>query len=262
MPLTAGQTAVVTGAAGGIGRAIAQRLVTEGLRVVVNDRDDVRLTRTAEEIGAHPLVADLSTDAGVETLVRAATDHLGDIDAWFGNAGISMGHGGLDASDEDWALIHDINVMAHVRTARRLIPAWVERGRGQYVVTASAAGLLTMVGSATYSVTKHAALAFAEWLSVTYRHRGIEVQAICPQGVNTAMVAAAGDTKDLLSHDALLEPEQVADAVWAAQSDGRFLILPHPEVADYYATRATQPDRWLGGMNKLWRTIEKGRENA
>ena len=130
-------------------------------------------------------------------------------------------------------------------------PDWLERGGGTFVVTASAAGLLTALGTATYSVTKHGSVAFAEWLSATYRHRGIVVHAICPQGVKTRMLEEAGPLQELLSHDTALEPEQVADTVWHAMQDDRFLILPHPEVATYYANRATDTDRWLAGMRKL-----------
>jgi short-subunit dehydrogenase len=132
-----------------------------------------------------------------------------------------------------------------------LVPDWLERGSGRFVVTASAAGLLTMLGSATYAVTKHAAVAFAEWLSLTYGGRGIVVQAICPQGVNTRMFQEAGPLKDVLSHDPVLEPGDVAECVWEALGDDRFLILPHPMVHDYYVHRATDTDRWLAGMRKV-----------
>ena len=250
-----GSTAVVTGAAGGIGRALAARLVAEGVRVVVNDIDDVRLTETAKEIGAHPVAGDAASVEGVARLVEAAKDHLGQIDAWYGNAGIDRGIG-LDCPEEDWQASHEVNVMAHVRAARLLVPDWVERKSGRFVVTASAAGLLMMVGTPTYSVTKHAAVAFAEWLSATYRHHGIVVQAICPQGVQTGMLERSGQMAGLLSRDGALTPEQVADAAWEATNDDRFLVLPHPEVGDYYAARATQTDKWLGGMNRLWQHVE------
>jgi len=146
--------------------------------------------------------------------------------------------------------------MSQVRAARLLLPGWLARGRGHLICTVSAAGLLTMLGSAPYSVTKHAALAFAEWLSATYRHRGITVQAVCPQGVRTPMLAGSGPVAELLLGGTALAPEAVADAVIAGMADGRFLILPHPEVARMYAGRAADPDRWLGGMNKLQRKVE------
>ena len=189
-------------------------------------------------------------------LVDAARAHLGGIDIWFANAGIDRGHG-LQASEEDWAAALEVNVLAHVRAARLLVPDWVERGAGRFVVTASAAGLLTMLGSPTYSVSKHAAVAFAEWLSATYRHRGVVVQVICPQGVRTRMLEDAGPLQELLSHDTALAPEDVAEATWQALQDDRFLVLPHPEVAGYYANRATATDRWLAGMNKLQRRLEE-----
>ncbi|GGR63458.1 NAD(P)-dependent dehydrogenase (short-subunit alcohol dehydrogenase family) [Nocardioides luteus] len=255
MPVAPGSTAVVTGAAGGIGRALAARLVAEGVRVVVNDIDEVRLAETAEQIGAHPVAGDAASVEGVQRLVDEAKAHLGQIDAWYGNAGIDRGIG-LDCPEEDWAASHEVNVMAHVRAARLLVPEWVERKAGRYVVTASAAGLLTMIGAPTYSVTKHAAVAFAEWLSATYRHHGVVVQAICPQGVQTGMLERSGVMKDLLSRDTALTPEQVADAAWEATTDDRFLVLPHPEVGDYYAARATQTDKWLSGMNRLWQHVE------
>lgn len=250
------RTAVVTGAAAGIGRALAERLIAGGLQVVVVDRDAERLRATAAEIGAAgAVVTDLATDAGVGEAVARSEEVLGDIDLWCGNAGVETG-GALFADDEQWALAHDVNVLAHVRAARRLVPGWIDRGRGHFVVTASAAGLLTMLGSAAYSVTKHGAVAFAEWLSATYRHRGVVVQAICPQGVRTAMLEAAGPLRDLLSHDAALEPAQVADALWAALAGGEFLVLPHPEVADYYRGRVADTDRWLVGMNRLQQALD------
>jgi NAD(P)-dependent dehydrogenase (short-subunit alcohol dehydrogenase family) len=146
--------------------------------------------------------------------------------------------------------------MAHVRAARLLLPAWLERGNGHLICTVSAAGLLTMLGSAPYSATKHAALGFAEWLAATYAHRGITVQAICPQGVRTPMMAGTGLAGELILGDSAIAPEAVADAVVAGIADGRFLILPHPEVARMYAGRAADPDRWLAGMNKIQRKIE------
>jgi NAD(P)-dependent dehydrogenase (short-subunit alcohol dehydrogenase family) len=141
--------------------------------------------------------------------------------------------------------------MAHVRAARALLPEWLERGSGRFVSTASAAGLLTMIGAAPYSVTKHGAVAFAEWLSLTYRHRGIKVHTICPQGVRTDMLTAAGSAGDLVLAPTAIEPEAVADALFEAMEQDRFLVLPHPEVAGYYRARAKDPDQWIGNMNHL-----------
>jgi NAD(P)-dependent dehydrogenase (short-subunit alcohol dehydrogenase family) len=256
--LEAGTRVVVTGAARGIGRALATRLVAGGCRVVVADRDVAQLAEVAERLGAVAVPGDLATEADVTVLVEAARERLGGIDAWFGNAGVDLGRG-LGTSEQDWAATYEINVMAHVRAARLLVPEWLERGGGRFVVTASAAGLLTMLEAPAYSVSKHGAVAFAEWLSATYRHRGIVVQAICPQGVRTDMLARSGELQDLLSRDAALAPETVAEAVWEALGGERFLILPHPEVAGYYSARACNTDTWLGGMNRLQRKIEEAR---
>ncbi len=251
---------VVTGAGRGIGRALAVRAAAEGARVIVNDLDADTAAAVAAEIGGTPLPGDVSTTAGVRALVDGATEALGRVDVFFANAGID-GAGGPDSlqtSDETWDRIIDVNVLAHVRAARELVPRWLEDGQGgRFVVTASAAGLLTMIGSAPYSVTKHAAVGFAEWLSVTYGARGIDVHAICPQGVKTQMLEDAGPLQALLSRDTALEPEQVADAAVAAMEEGRFLVLPHPEVAGYYAARAADTDRWLAGMRRLQQKVDE-----
>jgi NAD(P)-dependent dehydrogenase (short-subunit alcohol dehydrogenase family) len=248
--------AVVTGAGGGIGRALAARLVAEGARVVVNDLDAEACERTAAELGATAAPGDCSSAAGVEALIGTATEALGRIDVYCANAGIDRTQpDSLQASDEDWAVMLETNVMSHVRAARALVPRWLADGQpARFVVTASAAGLLTMIGAAPYSVTKHAAVGFAEWLSVTYGHRGITVQAICPQGVQTRMLEQAGPLKELLTRDAALTPEQVADA-WIEAGD-RFLVLPHPEVAQYYAARAADTDAWLAGMQRLQAKVD------
>lgn len=242
---------VVTGAGGGIGAALARRFAAEGARVVVNDLDEAKARTTAREIGCAAVPGDAAT------VVPAAREALGGaIDIFCANAGV--GHeGGPEAPDDSWQQAWDVNVMAHVRAARELVPHWLERGSGRFVATVSAAGLLTMVGSAPYSVSKHAAYAFAEWLSATYRHRGIDVHAICPQGVRTDMLAATGAAGDLVLTPGAIEPEAVADALFDAMAEQRFLVLPHPEVAGYYTARATDPDRWLGGMNHLQRKLEQ-----
>jgi NAD(P)-dependent dehydrogenase (short-subunit alcohol dehydrogenase family) len=251
-----GKGVVVTGAGRGIGRAIATRMAAEGAGVVVNDLDAEAARDVAAEIGGHAVPGDAATEAGVCALIDAARGHLGAIDVYFANAGIALGKG-LDTPADDWAMAIEVNVMAHVRAARQLVPAWLESGGGRFVVTASAAGLLTALGSAPYSVTKHAAVAFAEWLSATYGHRGIVIQAVCPQGVKTRMLDNTGPVKELLSHDGALEPEQVAEAVWQGLHDDRFLILPHPEVQGYYELRAAHTDRWLAGMRKLQRQLDE-----
>src|SRR6478752_9123719 len=248
-------TAVVTGAARGIGRALASRLAREGWQVVVADLDAAELQSVANETGALAVPGDTSTDAGVAHLVDTAYAHLGHVDVFFANAGIGTLKG-LDASDDEWTRTLETNALAHVRAARHLVPRWLDSGGGRLVVTASAAGLLTMLGDAPYSVSKHGAVAFAEWLSASYRHRGIVVQAICPQGVQTRMLEESGPLQGLLTRDATVSPDEVADAVWDALSGDDFLVLPHPEVRDYYAQRAAHPDAWLAGMNRLQQKLD------
>lgn len=236
---------VVTGAGGGIGAALARRFAAEGARVVVNDLDGDRARSVAEEIGGIAVPGDAS---GIVGEAREALG--GTVDVYCANAG--LGSGGSEAAGEDvWAQAWDVNVMAHVRAARELLPAWLERGSGRFVSTVSAAGLLTMIGAAPYSVTKHGAYAFAEWLSLTYRHRGLKVHAICPQGVRTDMLAATGSAGDLVLQPTAIEPEAVADALFKGIEEDRFLILPHPEVSGFYQARAADPDRWLTNMNHL-----------
>jgi NAD(P)-dependent dehydrogenase (short-subunit alcohol dehydrogenase family) len=244
---------VVTGAGGGIGAALARRFAAEGARVVVNDLDAGKAEAVAGEIGGIAVPGDASAT------VAEARDALGGtIDVYCANAGLASG-GSEAAGEEVWARAWDVNVMAHVRAAEELLPAWLERGSGRFVSTVSAAGLLTMIGAAPYSVTKHGAYAFAEWLSLTYRHRGIKVHAICPQGVRTDMLAGTGSAGDLVLQPTAIEPEDVADALFKGMAEDRFLILPHPEVAGYYQARAAHPDRWLTNMNHIQRTWEETR---
>ncbi|GAB1330543.1 SDR family oxidoreductase [Streptomyces sennicomposti] len=248
-----GAGVVVTGAGGGIGAALARRFAAGGAKVVVNDLDAVRAAAVAEEIGGVAVPGDASA------IVAEARDVLGGaVDVYCANAGLASG-GSEAAGEEVWAQAWDVNVMAHVRAAEALLPHWLERGAGRFVSTVSAAGLLTMIGAAPYSVTKHGAYAFAEWLSLTYRHRGIKVHAICPQGVRTDMLAATGSAGDLVLQPTAIEPEDVADALFKGIEEDRFLILPHPEVAGFYQARAADPDRWLSGMNHLQRKWEETR---
>lgn len=253
-----GKGVVVTGAGHGIGRALAARLAAEGARVVVNDLDAEAVEKVAADIGGFAVPGDAASEAGVAALVQAARAHLGRIEVFVANAGIERGIG-LAASEADWAASLEVNALAHVRAARLLVPEWLEHGGGRFVVTASAAGLLTMIGTPTYSVSKHAAVAFAEWLAITYQHRGVVVHAICPQGVSTRMYAESGPLKGVLSRDRVIEPEEVADALVAAIREDRFYVLPHPEVAGYFARRAADPQRWIATMNGLARQVE---ENA
>jgi NAD(P)-dependent dehydrogenase (short-subunit alcohol dehydrogenase family) len=249
--------AVITGSGGGIGRAIARRLAADGARVVVNDLDAAAAEAVAAEIGGLAVPGDAGTEQGVTKLIEVATAFLGEIDVYCSNAGTVAGSG-PDTPDEQWQRAWEVNAMAHVRAARALLPGWLDRGTGTFVVTASAAGLLTMLGAAPYSVTKHAAVGFAEWLAATYAHRGLTVHCICPQGVRTQMLAGSGRAGEVVLADAAIEPEQVADALAAAMDEGRFLVLPHPEVRDYYVHRATDTDRWLRGMSRLQQRIEEG----
>ncbi|MCG7529367.1 SDR family oxidoreductase [Streptomyces sp. OfavH-34-F] len=251
MSTVRGAGVVVTGAGGGIGAALARRFAAEGARVVVNDLDEARITALAEEIGAVAVAGDAS---GIVAEARDALD--GTVDVYCANAGLASPGDPL-ADEEVWAAAWDVNVMAHVRAARALLPDWLERGGGRFVATASAAGLLTMIGAAPYSVTKHGAVAFAEWLSLTYRHRGLKVHAICPQGVRTDMLTASGSAGDLVLAPGAIEPGAVADALFDAMAEDRFLVLPHPEVAGYYRARADDTERWLRGMNRLQRTWEE-----
>jgi NAD(P)-dependent dehydrogenase (short-subunit alcohol dehydrogenase family) len=250
-----GAGAVVTGAGSGIGAALARRLAAEGARVVVNDVNAAAAGAVASSCGAVAIGGDAASEAGVAALIGSARRELGEIDLYCANAGIAR-VGGPEAAEADWEDSWQVNVMAHVRAARLLLPGWLERGSGHLICTVSAAGLLAMPGTAPYSVTKHAALSFAEWLGFTYAHRGITVQAICPLGVRTPMLPGPDEPGFKLLGDAAIEPEAVADAVIAGLADGRFLILPHPEVAGMYAGRAADPDRWRAGMNQLQQILE------
>ncbi|MFI1830544.1 SDR family oxidoreductase [Streptomyces sp. NPDC020412] len=247
-----GAAVVVTGAGGGIGAALARRFAAEGARLAVNDVDADRARAVAAELDAIALPGDAST------IAADARDALGGtVDVYCANAGVAL----LDdpfAGDEDaWSASWDVNLMAHVRAVRALLPDWLERGGGRFVSTVSAAGLLATIGAAPYTVSKHAAYSFAEWLSLTYRHRGLKVHAICPRGVRTDMLTAAGELGEMILAPNAIEPEAVADALMEGIAADRFLILPHPEVAEYYRDRATDPEAWLDGMNKIQRAWEK-----
>jgi len=255
MTLVNGAGVVVTGGGGGIGEAIARRLAADGARVVVNDLDAAAARAVAEEIGGLAVPADAGTAEGIDDLIKAAREFLGEIDIYCSNAGTGGGRG-PEAPDDLWQRVWEVNTMAHVRAARALLPGWLERGTGTFVVTASAAGLLTMLGSAPYSVTKHAAVGFAEWLAATYAHRGLTVHCICPQGVRTRMLAGSSRAGEVVLAESAIEPSQVADALAAALDEGTFFVLPHPEVHDYYVRRATDTDRWLRGMSRLQQRIE------
>jgi NAD(P)-dependent dehydrogenase (short-subunit alcohol dehydrogenase family) len=252
-----GAGVVVTGGGSGIGRAYARRLATDGARVVVNDLDADAAAAVAAETGGLAVPGDIGTEAGVAGLIEAAAGYLGQIDLYCSNAGTA---GGAGASEEErWQRAWEVNVLAHVRAARLLLPGWLERGGGTFVVTASAAGLLTMLGGASYSATKHAAVGYAEWLAASYAHRGLTVHCVCPQGVRTRMLSGSSAAGEVVLAPGAIEPEQVAEALAAALADGRFLVLPHPEVHDYYVRRATDTDRWLRGMSRMQQRVDEAR---
>jgi NAD(P)-dependent dehydrogenase (short-subunit alcohol dehydrogenase family) len=254
----AGKVICVTGAASGIGRALARRFAAEGAKgVVLADVNGSDAKAVADEIGgqALPVSTDVSVEADVASLVHRAEERFGTVDLFCSNAGIGGG-GGVEALDEDWDRIWRINTMAHVYAARAVLPGMLARGEGYLLNTASAAGLLTNLGNAPYTVTKHAAVALAEWLAITYGDQGIKVSVLCPQGVRTPMLMDGLDADDpaaamVLKSGGLIEPEQVADAVVEGLRDERFLILPHPEVAEFYRRKADDPDRWIRGMRRI-----------
>jgi NAD(P)-dependent dehydrogenase (short-subunit alcohol dehydrogenase family) len=256
-----GRTALVTGAAGGIGRAIALRCAGEGARVAVTDVDAGRLEAVGAELGAGHLgvPCDVTDSEAFDALADRVEADLGSVEVFFANAGVAIGGDPIETPDGVWDLAFAVNVRAHVTAARRLLPGWLSRGEGYFVATASAAGLLTQIGSAPYAVTKHATAAFAEWLSVTYGDRGLRVSCLCPMGVRTAMLQ--GDElgqRVVRGAGAVLEPEQVAEVVIAAIDREQFLILPHPEVLTFFQRKALDYERWLAGMRRLQARAEAG----
>jgi NAD(P)-dependent dehydrogenase (short-subunit alcohol dehydrogenase family) len=249
----AGKIIVVTGGGNGIGRALCRRFAAEGAKaVVVADMNAATAAQVADEIGGTAISCDVSREADVVALVRQTIAKHGAIDLFCSNAGIAV-NGDEHTPDAEWARCWDVNVMAHVYAARAVIPHMLERGSGYLLQTVSAAGLLTHPQSATYAVTKHASLAFAEWLSMTYGDRGIIVSALCPQGVRTDMLrrAEAEGTRRSFLLDSALEPERVADDVVKGIAAERFLILPHGEVTEFVRRKAADHDRWLRGMRRL-----------
>ncbi len=259
-----GRVVVVTGGASGIGAALCRRFALEGpAGVVVADLDlegAVRTTTEVEAVGVPALAVpvDVGREEDVRAMVAAAVARFGPVDVLCQNAGIARA-GGSDAPDADWSDSWSVNVMAHVYGARAVLGSMLERGSGYLVHTCSAAGLLTSPGAAPYAVTKHAALAFAEWLAVTHGDQGVRVSALCPQGVNTPMLHPVGGVggvgelgrRSVRAAGEVLEPDQVAEVALAGIGEERFLLLPHPEVAEYARRKATDPDRWLAGMRRL-----------
>ena len=260
-----GAVAVVTGAASGIGRALARALAQDaGAVVVAADIDGTGAEEIAEEIAASAIAGrttgfaagiDVTDEPAIVALIERVEESLGPIELWCGNAGISS-MGGVERPDEEWNHVWDVNLMAHVIACRHLVPRWVERGSGHLLVTASAAGLLTGLGTASYAVTKHAAVALAEWIAITHGDDGVRVSCLCPQGVRTPMTAAEGVLGvNQVQALGLMEPEEVAAETLEALREDRFLILPHPEVATYEQRRAGDRQRWLAGMRRMRREL-------
>jgi NAD(P)-dependent dehydrogenase (short-subunit alcohol dehydrogenase family) len=250
---------VVTGGASGIGRAIAERCIADGARyVAIADLGEERTCAVAEQIGAHAVVGDVSTHDGVAALISTVEAAAGTIDLFVANAGIGVGTDPMTTTEAEWDQIWRINSMQHVWAARELLPTWLERKRGYLLTTASAAGLLSQIGSAPYSMTKAAAVSFAEWMSITYGGQGIVVSCLCPQGVNTPLLNGPGElgsesigASAVKAGGNVLEPADVAAIVSDAIRDERFLILPHPEVQTYLERKATDRPRWIAGMRRL-----------
>jgi NAD(P)-dependent dehydrogenase (short-subunit alcohol dehydrogenase family) len=265
----ADKVAIVTGGGNGIGGALAAKLAQQDARVLVADLDADAARAVADEINAErpgaaiAAGADVADTAQIQRLITLAESGFGPVDLYFANAGIT-GVAGLDVSEHEWERSIDVNLRAHLRAAQLLVPSWVERGEGYFVSTASAAGLLTQLGSATYSVTKHAAVGFAEWLNITYGDQGVRVSCLCPMGVNTKLLYSGEESGGVLGSLAtravttagdVLEPTAVADIVLQAIDDERFLILPHPGVIDMYRQKAADYDRWLRGMRRYQRGL-------
>ncbi|GAB3761139.1 SDR family oxidoreductase [Ramlibacter monticola] len=243
---------VITGGASGIGAGLAERCAREGARgIVVADVNLERAQGVARGLGANALAlrCDVSREAEIQELVRQARERFGRIDIYCSNAGILGQIGGIELEDALWQKMWEVHGMAHVWAARAVIPEMLERGEGYLLVTASAAGLLNIVETPAYGVTKHAAVAVAEWLRIAYGRRGIRVSCLCPQSVQTDMTR---DGTGSAAVNGVLTPEQVAEVVVQALHEERFLVLPHPEVAQYFLNKAQDYDRWLGGMQKLY----------
>lgn len=264
-----GRHVIVTGAANGIGRALARQFHGEGARVIASDRDADALTAVVDQLNetrprsAVAVAVDIGTEAGNQHLVAMAEDAFGPIDLFFANAGVAIGSD-LSTTEAEWELAFNVNVHAHRWAAKYLLPGWLARGEGYFCSTASAAGLLSQIGSAPYSLTKHAAVAFAEWLSITYGDQGMRVSCLCPQGVNTNMLSqgdpigsgVAGDV--VRAAGVVLEPADVAEVAAGVIRAETFLILPHPEVLTYLRRKTNDYDRWLAGMRKLQARIAGG----
>jgi NAD(P)-dependent dehydrogenase (short-subunit alcohol dehydrogenase family) len=259
----AGKVVVVTGGASGIGRALVYRFADEGAKgIVVADLDQEGATDVATDLdNAIAVSCDVADPAHADVLISAAEQSFGPVDLFCANAGVAVG---IDlAEPADWDLALNVNVRAHIAAAQRLLPGWLERKSGYFLATASAAGIASQIGSAPYAVTKHAAVAFAEWLSITYGAKGVGVSCLCPMGVNTPLLNDGLGGEDSIGFRVVaaaapvLEPEAVADAVIDGLEAERFLILPHPEVLEFFQRKASDYDRWLAGMRRLQARVEE-----
>jgi NAD(P)-dependent dehydrogenase (short-subunit alcohol dehydrogenase family) len=247
---------VVTGGASGIGKGLCRRFHEEGARAVaVADINEAGTREVAEKVGGLAVRCDVSVESDVVALVKETERRFGPIDLFCSNAGIAVADlpGGMatSAPNADWQKIWEVNVMAHVYAARAVLPGMIERGEGYLLITSSAAGLLSQIGSAPYSTTKHAAIGFAESLAITHGDQGIRVSVLCPQGVATPMTAGQGDTPQ--AGDGMLQPSDVAETVIRDLDEERFLMLPHPEVLTYMQRKTSDYDRWLSGMRRFRR---------
>jgi NAD(P)-dependent dehydrogenase (short-subunit alcohol dehydrogenase family) len=249
----ADKVCVVTGAAAGIGRALAERFVTEGASTVVVADIAPTLEQTATEIGAIAIRCDVSSEESIKALIEETEERFGPIELFVANAGIGGFPGGVEVPDDEWHRVWDINVMHHIWAARHMVPRWQERGSGYLLTTASAAGLLSNLGTAPYTVTKHAAVALAEWLSITHADDNIRVSVLCPQGVRTAMTEGDDPAITNVVAQGLVEPSDVADSVIAGLETESFHILPHPQVAEYVKHKGADVESWLRAMRKLQR---------
>ncbi len=248
---------IVTGGAQGIGAALCRRFATAGARgVVVADRNLELACTVAQEIDGTAMACDVAQEDEIGRVVEQTVETYGPVDLFCSNAGIFGPLGGLEATDAQWRAALDVNFMAHVYAARAVVPAMCRRGQGYLVQMASAAGLLTHVGAAPYSVTKHAAVAWAEWLALSYREQGLRVSCICPLGVRTEMLAEDAYLAPVIGPTAL-SADQVAKCTVEGVREERFLILPHAEVGQHFERKATQYDRWLRGMAQLKARLEE-----
>ena len=251
---------IITGSANGIGSSLSRAFKERNVEsMILVDLDELNNTKLSNEVGGIPYKADVGSEDDIIKLVEFAKQEMGGIDIFCSNAGISGAGGLLNTSNEDWNNIWNVNVMSHIHAAKHTLPIMLEQGSGYFMNTASAAGLLTQLGAAGYSVTKSAAVSFAEWLKITYGERGIGVSCLCPQGVRTPMVEDAPEiVGSLVSIDGLLEPDVVANEVIECIEKDQFLITPHPEVLEYMKIKASDPDRWINGMQSLTTQLIEG----